>query len=494
MRPIRLSSILFASALAMACGGTDGSASNDDGPGSGGAAGAGSNSPLGDVGSPVRVTSGNHVIVGVTDDGHAVYRDDGALRAVPLKENGNSVHITDDASTIEIRGSVVFVWSDVDYETGLGQLSVWTAAKGTHSVGTSLFAADSVAASPDGTKIVYTSDLSETTLDLMMATPDLSGIQTLVDDMGRGAEGTCRGQWSFTPGDRLFVAWCMEGKTGARLARYNQADNGEWVRAIIADNTQPRWSTNDNGSKVLYLDTGSYAYLFDHGDKIEVDNGVAWAMLMPDADAILYTVGDQLRRTPTDTIDPEPIVTKGFLQRTAWSPSKDYVLYSQKVTWEEGEQRDLYLTGTTEFNPNPETLVPDPSAQVARSAFTADGNYIMYLTDLTYPPNGATLNLRPVEGGDTATMPMVYDVMAFEGSKVLYTNNRSEPGTWPVTADMHVMNVATGETKLVEERVGDGKTFFLTPEGDQVLYVRSGVLQDGSVNAEDQGIFLRSLP
>src|SRR6201999_3184719 len=103
----------------------------------------------------------------------------------------------------------------------------------------------------------------------------------------------------------------------------------------------------------------------------------------------LYTVGDQLRRSTVPYANPVPIVTTGFSEPVAFTPSYDRVLYSSTVTYDNGTQRDLRLVATDAFNPQPIELVSDPVAQLARSSITTDGKFVFYLTDVA--DTGGTL-------------------------------------------------------------------------------------------------------
>jgi hypothetical protein len=212
---------------------------------------------------------------------------------------------------------------------------------------------------------------------------------------------------------------------------------------------------------------------------------------LPDGSALLYNVSDQLRRTTLPDVSPIAVVTRGFAQGGEFSSNFEYVLYSTKVTYENGTRRDLFLGKTAEFNPQPVTFVPDPVATLGRSSFTRDGKYALYFTDVT--PNGSTLNVRPVAGGDPISLPNVYEVAAAAGSKVVFTDNRSDPEKYPVLADMKLLNLAKGtEPELLEAKVVDGRSFYVDATGRLVVWLRSGVERD-QTNPEHKGLFFRSL-
>ena len=98
--------------------------------------------------------------------------------------------------------------------------------------------------------------------------------------------------------------------------------------------------------------------------------------MLPDGSAVLYSVGDQLRRTDLPEPNPVAIVTTGYSNPVGFTPDYSHALYSSRVTYENGTQRDLRLVATEDFNPEPVELVAEPEATLPRSSMTDDGQFV----------------------------------------------------------------------------------------------------------------------
>lgn len=456
---------------------------------------AGPQIPILQGGRTVRVLPGNPGLVGITSDEHLITRDGTLIMAAPLVEGAKPTTIVDTGRVVLIRGSVVFVWSDVDYETGLGELLVWSAAGGAHALGRAPFAEDSVAASDDGRWVMYLQNTNETTADLVISDVNFQAPQTLVSGMGRGGQDTCRPNYRFV-GDRAFVAWCPPGSRDGAFQRFlPPSGGGPWSAEMMAQAIQPRWDSDQTGDRVIYITNGSQAIFVDGKDSVEVDNSVGWATLLPDGSAALYRVGDQLRRSPLPEVDPEPVVTTNFRLPVAFTPSYDHVVYSTAVVYEEGERRDLYLADTTGFNPQPLVLASDPSARLPAAPITTDGGWLLYYDELRTRAEGATLNARRIGSEESLSFPNVYDAKVARDGLVVISDNRSNPDQWPVVADLKLLDLsADAGVAMIEERVIDGSAFFVGPDGDRVIYLRSGVDAEGHQDRDAQGVYMMVLP
>src|ERR1044071_1038321 len=81
---------------------------NSGGPGSG------------EMAPPIQIATGAPTLVGVTNDGWAIYRDADLLAAAKIGEGSKSLHISDRPGSTLIRGNVVFNWADMDWTLGVG--------------------------------------------------------------------------------------------------------------------------------------------------------------------------------------------------------------------------------------------------------------------------------------------------------------------------------------------------------------------------------------
>jgi hypothetical protein len=459
-------------------------------PGDGGSGNGGSNggeSPAN--GPPTQLAPGPASLVGVTSDGWAVFRDSDALRAVKIGDPPAVEEITQRPGSVIIRGRVVFNWADVDWTTNVGDLSVWTAEAGTHDIGATLYAEELIAANEQGSTIVYTADTQEHTTALMLAPSDLSTPQVLIESMGRGSEATCGASIGFV-GELLFVGWCEAGSRAGKIERYERVGEA-WQSTLIAGDSLPAWSADSAGERVLYQSSGYSAYCAESGAAFLIDAGVGRGLVLPDGSAVLYTVGDQLRRSTLPEVNPIPIVTTGYVQPVGFSPGFDLALYSTTVTYESGTRRDLRLVTTAGFNPAPIDLVTEPVATLARSSMTQDGRFVLYLTDMT--PSGASLHVVATDGTERLVLPNVVEVAAANDSMLVFADNSSDPNQYPIVADLKVIDLATAaEPRLIEAKIVEGKSFQLDPSREKVVYVRSGVDRELSV-AQRDGLFVQWL-
>jgi hypothetical protein len=160
-----------------------GSPGQDQDAGSDGGAGAGEIEVVLDP--PVQLAVASSDLSGVTSDGWAVFRDGDALRAVTIGPDSATQKISANAGNVLIRGRVVFNWTNIDWTTNVGDLSVWTSTTGTQEIGPTLYTEGSVAASEEGTTIAFTANTLQDTTDLVIAPSDLSAPTVLIHSMGR---------------------------------------------------------------------------------------------------------------------------------------------------------------------------------------------------------------------------------------------------------------------------------------------------------------------
>lgn len=518
---MRTSYLLSLSLILIGCGSSD-DASHDAEGGSAGQGGSGATTAgdasiggagnRGEIGTPVQIAPGQATLLGTTSDGWLVFRSGDVLRAAKVSDPDRVQDITQHPGSVLIRGPVVFNWADVNWEAGVGQLSVWTAARGTHEVGQTPYSEALVAASADGTTIAFTANTRELgeggasaggadnggagaasvpdkATELVIASSDLKAQSTLIESMGLGSESTCSPSFGFVK-ERLLVGWCAPGSRNAKLERYERTAKA-WAAKTVAEDTLPTWSTDETGDAVFYQSSGYSAYVALADGPILVDAGVSAGTLLPDGSAVLYSVGDQLRRTELPRVNPFAVVTRGYKQPLGFSPDFGMALYSTTVTYDHGTQRDLLLTTTSSFNSDPLVLVDEPIATIARSSMTRDGQYVFWLTDVT--KRGGSLHVVDQSGDEVAVLPNVMEAAAGDGSLLVFTDNSSDPELYPVVADLKIVDLRLeDEPRLVEERVLDAKGFQLDESGTVVSYVRSGVERD-SEDPQKDGVFSVSI-
>jgi hypothetical protein len=285
------------------------------------------------------------------------------------------------------------------------------------------------------------------------------------------------------------VGWCEPGSQVAQIQRFERVGE-EWQATRTIPDVLPAWSADRAGELIFYQTTNYAAHLMQPEGSRQIDTGVGGGFLLPDGSAAFYTVGDQLRRTPLPAVSPTPVVTNGYSQPVAFSPSYDLVLYSSTISYEQGIRRDLRMVQTEAFA-MPTELVSGATATVARSSITEDGQFVFYLNDVT--PSGGTLHVVGRDGIERQVLPGVVDVLAAAESSIVFTDNSSDPDSYPVVTDLKVLDLASdAEPRLIEGKISEGRTFQLDASKQQVIYVRSGI--DRDVSEPDRiGLFVRRI-
>ena len=503
------STVLFALLLAFnACGGSDTTVSGTGGTGphgsggtgnpgaagqdSTGAAGGDTTGTPGTLGTPTQVASGSASMNGMTSDDWVLYRLGDELYARKLGSDADAELVTDQPGNTLVHGKVVFTFANVDWTANIGDLSIWTHAGGTQEIGSTPYSEALISASASGDFLVYTANTNtkKGKTDLMLASADFSANDPLIPGMGLGSDTTCSPTLGFV-GERLFVGFCAPGSRDATLERFD-FDGKSWNSTLIADQVLPAWSADSSGDGVFYQTNNYEGYYAKDGEASRIDASVSRGFLLPDGSAVLYTVGDQLRRSPVPDADPEPIVTTGFSEPVAFTSSYGMALYSSKVTYDNGTERDLRLVATDGFNPEPIELVADPVAAMPRSSITEDGQFVLFLTDVA--ATGGTLHVVGMDGGEILSLPGVLDAVAARGSGIVFTDNASDPDVYPNVADLEYIDPASmTQPLLVEGSVLDAKNFQVDSEGKRVIYLRSGVDRDAEDPQRD-GVFACDLP
>jgi len=441
----------------------------------------------GELGRAQQLVPGAVSLVGVTNDGWALFRDGETLSAAEIAQDGEVELVSKHPGSVLIEGPVAFNWADMDWTANVGELSIWSRERGTEEVGETLYAEALVAASADGAAIVYTSNTRKTTTDLVVASGDSS--EVLIESLGLASETTCSPSVGFV-GSRLFVGWCKEDDRDGRIDLFERDGDG-WERSTIAEDALPGWSADAAGERVFFQSNAYEGYYAEDGELYRIDAGVSRGFVLPDGSAVLYTVGDQLRRAALPDPVPVPVVTVGYAEPVGFTRDFQYALYSSKVTYENGTQRDLRLVPTDGYTAEPVELVGDPTATLPRSNMTADGRFVLYLTDVT--PEGGNLHVLDLAGNEVQVLPNVLEAAAARGSTVIYTDNASDPEIYPMVADLKLIDLPSGEPELIEERIVDGRNFQLDAERKRVIYVRSGIDRDPEDPASE-GLFWRNLP
>jgi hypothetical protein len=225
---------------------------------------------------PVQVQAGaKQFVLGVTDDGHAIFQQGTALYSTPLAPHAARQFIANTSAAIGanhplvfVSGNVAFIYPDSDSSgTIVSRLIVWTAAAGPKLVATaSLGAPGYVAASPDSRGIVFVANASAhgTTGDLVSASADGSGAITLVSGANINPAGACVPQVGFDRKRSLarddgaclhrpahpVAGYCIGNATTATLSRWIDGTRHDLISDIHG---YPLWSTDSEGEKLFTI-------------------------------------------------------------------------------------------------------------------------------------------------------------------------------------------------------------------------------------------------
>jgi hypothetical protein len=494
------SSLLFTALLTFACGDAPRPNASPGSGGSDGASGSSAGATAGETGKPPRegeapgevgpalqLVGGSVTLVGITSDGWALFRDAEGLRAAEIAEEGGVELVSEQAGNVLIRGPVAFNWADMDWAANRGELSIWSHERGTEEIGSTLYSESLIAANAGGDAVVYTANTDDGHTDLLVASGDST--EVLIEEMGLASEDTCSPSVGFA-GERLFVGWCEVGDREGRIERFER-DGDEWNKTTVAEDALPTWSADAAGERVFFQANTYEGFYAEGGERYRIDASVSRGFVVPDGSAVLYTVGDQLRRASLPDPEPVPLVTVGFAEPVAFPQDFQYALYSSRVTYENGTQRDLRLVPTDGYTPEPIVLVADPVATLPRSTMTSDGRFILFLTDVG--EQGGNLHVVDLAGNEVLLLENVLEAVAARGASIVYSSNPSDPSVYPVVADLNIVDVDWGEPALIEGGVTDARNFRLDAARERVVYVRSGVGLDPEDPAS-QGLFWRELP
>jgi hypothetical protein len=431
---------------------------------------------------PVELIKANARIAGITSDDRVVYRDTDGLFSIKAAPGAPRRVAAVYPGTVHIKGRAIFTFTQEDWGSGQGALSVWTPHVGVRQVGKAAIGEANVQARRDGRYLLFALNVSEASLDIVAASSDLAVAQVIVKGAGRGGSETCRPSFGFA-NENALVAYCEPGSTEAKLVQLRVGEDHLWTPEVVAEKVGTQFAADESGETLFYIDRRGHGYIRTQSSTTKLESNVTWGMLTHDGETLFYTVGDQLRRR-TDSGPAIPVVTTGFTQSAAWTQDASFVLYSRTIEYAGVAQRDLYLTGTEWFNPEPRELVGQPVARLSRSAFTRDGRFALYMTDVNDAGAG-TLHAYPTAGGSGFTMAGVDTVLAAAGSTVLVSDGRSEPGSWPMLADLKKLSLDSGTPpSVVKGGIVDGRSHQVTEDGTRVVYV---------AGAPQQAIYLHPL-
>jgi hypothetical protein len=385
------------------------------------------------------------------------------------------------------------VYANVDWAKNVGELTIWTAAHGAQSMGLAGYGDDLAFAAADGSWVGFVGNVtmpddSEAQGDVMLTSSSFTSQHMLLTDIGIGSKTTCRPRIGFV-GERLFAAWCKTSSAAATLTAFGAPN---WTPVTLATEINPSWSTDAAGRTLFFTDPKGGAWVYKatklpSASARQFDQGVGWGTLVSDGSAVIYNVADQLRKTAISDLSPIPLITNGYVALTGLSPDQSRILYSTKITYEPVTRRDLVITHTDGLNLEPDRLLDEPKAEITRSLFTENGKWVMYL--VADEQQKKTLHLRSVSTKAERRIDDVDTAVAGTGSRVIYSTNRSAPPTYPITADLAVMDpAAAGDPVSLRTSTTDGRDFYLSADRSQLFYVVP------PADATPSALFVQTIP
>jgi hypothetical protein len=465
--------------------------------------------------------TGGIQVVGITDDGNVIYVGStgktSPVLAVPLA-GGTPITIVADSGTTGylpmIVHETVFVWTaqTVDMTTGnsVGTLTFWTKAKGAQATtATSTWGA--VAASQDGTKVVYTANVTSdgTSGDLVAANSDLTGKMTLLT----GTTTSLPVALAATPtafyldlgftNNGYFVATHEDGTTTATVSCW---DSATWTKtdlvtpAATTTGTSPvltsavTWSssrqgTGFGGTVVAATSAGALqAFVLPSATPVPIDTGVSSFYMKPDGSGVLYGTAAgayKLATLPTPTLTT--ILATGYggfiynypyfnqnqpfgVAPATISADGNWSIF-YKLAGTVAGQYDLNLTQNVAAATS-KSFLSAPTGSVFNDAFTADSAYALYVTGYTSVGTGSEF-AYPVAGPKAVTISTnnLWDSNYLTGTKLLYNDNFVLLGAGPNgTADISTVDVAATPLAPMSIIKSADSSYWLTTDRTKMVF------------------------
>lgn len=380
----------FAGVVLSACGSSDMTSADATGP---------------DAPAPTRIATGRHlidhaaVVGGITSDGYVVFSDvDPAGHSVAKVisiDGGPVTVIATSAGTgkadirFEIRGSVVFAWTDRGNR--VAALSIWSQATGVVPRGPNI-RPGRAAATADGRMIAYERDVTATTVNLVVGPtggPDAVVAAANAEDAACWQNTDIASIGSASP--RLLARYCPAGLTAFTL-RSVAADGTTQDLSLAAETAwfgAPRTIWREAGGVLATTQDGvNVAKLATNATDFVVSRDVTKLAFLTPEGAIFGLPTD--RSATPQVLVPAPEAK----QLGALSPDGQTVLYASK-TEDRGQNNIAPYTDVRASIPldAPRTLIPDTTScpGCLFDSFTPDGRYALVLDpiDNTQTADGA---------------------------------------------------------------------------------------------------------
>lgn len=388
--------------------------------------------PAPDAAIPSRVATGRRlvdhaaIVGGLTSDRYVVYSDvnadghsvakamslDGGLEAVIATSSGTGKSDL----RFEIRGRVVFVWSDRGNR--MSTLTVWSAATGPIPRGSGV-RPGRAAASADGTAIAYEKDITTTTASLVAG--PLAGPDTVIST-ANAEDATC---WRDTDlaslGARLLVRYCPVGATAFTLR--GLAPGGA-MTDLTLDAADARFGVD----RIVWRETGgALAATTDGAAVTRLATGASAFTATRDLAAAAFLTSDgAIQAVPTDGSQAARVLVPAGEARQlgALSPDGQTVLYATQIE-DRGPGHVAPYTDVRASMPSgaPRTLAPGTTScpGCLSDPFTPDGRIALVIDPIDNTPAldgaGTIRVLALADGAEVASFgSTIYNAYAIAGT------------------------------------------------------------------------------
>jgi len=415
--------------------------------------------------APVGTKLGTGIIRGVTTDDFAIVVDT-AVTAVPLA-GGAPQKIVDGVdvkvASVVVAGNVALVWSTGNN----GPLYVWTAAHGAVKLAdasSNNFTRQWLSVSPDRTRVLFSANVTSTSIDFAVANVDGTGKATLT----AGLTGTA----GFGLKWAGHYAIVNVGRNGA-VDAYTFDANASWAMASIATGAHGAEVSPLGNSTVDLVRAGNddlLAYPLGGGSPTTLDTADDSIDVLRDGTTVLYaTTAGALKRTSVTGGTPTTLVASGVdvspnNGARFFSPDEKFVLYPNTAGSVVGLASVVATSTPTTFA---------GSLNFTTDAFTADSAFALYHTSGRLPLDVIAV---PVAGGMAKTVATGGAAWhwALGGAKLLFAGDQRTSAIANVPAfALKTTDLATSAPpKTIATRVLG--SFYTSSAKDKVVYTWLG--------------------
>jgi hypothetical protein len=428
--------------------------------------------------SGTRLDTGSLALWGVTSDDVALYTDSSlVLYAVPLAGGARQQLTTVGANLlIVVQGKVAFIWKDLASSgTPVSALGIYTSATGYHDAVTtqaSIYAA--AAASPDGSRVMFTGNYSATnsTYDLIAANTDLTGATTLIT----GADySVCQPTPGFAGAGASAIAlagYCPAGQTSATLSKWTGAS---WTKTDLSLLAQPLWSADAAGTRIFANSTAGDGIVLPiaGGAATTIDNTVSHGFITANGQNVVYLQSQRLKRSAVVNPAPFSLGPSNILD-TLGNPSPDQSKWMY-FTAQSGTTflTDVNLTSTVTQGAGV-TLESSTASGLFGDSWTADSSKPLFYTNIDTTNYIGTL--KTCNAGCTAATTLTtnaYIDYALSGTQIVVNDNFA-PGGLFGRADIEKVDAAATPPLLTRLVSQADAFFFVSASRNRIIYTYAG--------------------